>query len=67
MTEELAVKILSSEEGTKKYTAGRLYRAVLNQCDTEERLERARRMGAGLKQRGVHGAALSWGKAVWIF
>ena len=67
VTEELAVKILSSEEGTKKYTAGRLYRAVLNQCDTEERLERARRMGAGLKQRGVHGAALSWGKAVWIF
>lgn len=67
VTEELAADVLSSEWGAKKGIGSRLYRAVLNQCDGSRQLAGARRMGRRLAERGIHGAALCWGRPVWKF
>lgn len=41
LNEDTAVRILSSEKGTRKYVGEREYIVVLNQCDDEDLLERA--------------------------
>lgn len=67
LTEELAVEILASEAGSRKYVGDRCYRVVLNQCDGEKEREAARRMGRALRKQGIHGAAVSWGIPMEIF
>ncbi|MBQ0079296.1 MAG: putative selenium-dependent hydroxylase accessory protein YqeC [Eubacterium sp.] len=48
LDEEVAVKILSSEMGTRKSVDDRRYIVVLNQCDNEEILARAERISSTL-------------------
>lgn len=67
VTAELIAELLSSPQGTRKQVHGLEYRAVLNQCDTEEQLQAAKEIGAMLQSQGIHGAALSWGQPRWIF
>lgn len=67
VTAELIAELLSSPQGARKQVHGLEYRAVLNQCDTEEQLQAAKEIGAMLQSQGIHGAALSWGQPRWIF
>ncbi len=67
VTAELIAELLSSPHGARKQVYGLEYRAVLNQCDTEEQLQAAKEIGAMLQSQGIHGAALSWGQPRWIF
>ena len=54
VTEDDMVRILSSEEGSRKCVAPDMeYRCILNKTDTPERLERARVIAAGLDRRGI--------------
>ena len=66
-TEELAAEILASEAGTRKGAGRRLYRVVLNQCDTERELDSARQIGRRLSAEDIHGAAVCFGRPVWRF
>ena len=67
MTEELAAEILASEAGTRKGVGRRLYRVILNQCDTERELDSARQIGRRLAAEDIHGAAVCFGRPVWRF
>ncbi len=67
VTAELIAELLSSPHGARKQVHGLEYRAVLNQCDTQEQLQAAKEIGAMLQSQGIHGAALSWGQPRWIF
>ncbi len=62
VTEELIGRILASERGGRKHVGALEYRAVLNQCDTEELEAAAGRIGAFLAERGIHGAAVCRGR-----
>lgn len=53
LTEEDAVRILSSQAGSRKGVGDLPYFVVLNQCDTEEKKASARRIAAGLLENGV--------------
>ena len=67
VTEELAAEILASEAGTRKGVGRRLYRVILNQCDTERELDSARQIGRRLAAEDIHGAAVCFGRPVWRF
>lgn len=53
MSEELAVSILSSDLGARKYVGDREFAVVLNQCDTKEIRESAGRIAADLERKGI--------------
>ena len=53
MTPELAARILSSEQGTRKNCGGRAYAVVLNKCDTAELLMQAEDIKNKLEKYGI--------------
>lgn len=51
LNEDIAVRILASENGTRKYAEDREYIVVLNQCDNEEKMKRAQTIAEMLKEK----------------
>lgn len=54
-TEVQAAQILSSEQGTRKHVGQRNYSVVLNQCDSEEKMEQGQHILQLLAQEGIPG------------
>lgn len=59
LTEEDFVRILLSENGTKKSVGNRAYYVVLNQCDDEKRKAQGEKILRMLRERGQERAALT--------
>lgn len=59
MTTEMMAEILASEKGTRKNVGNREYYAVLNQCDSEERIRAAEQILGILREKGIDPCVLT--------
>lgn len=53
LDERIAAKILASERGSRQYVGDRDFIALLNQCDNDERIARAKVIEAELETKGI--------------
>lgn len=59
MTEEDFVKILLSEQGSRKGVGKRAYFIILNKCDEEEIRERAKKIRSLLNEKGIENVIIT--------